>query len=59
MSAEGIRDRRQAARQGGEGVAAAVWSGDMKKPKPFATEVELCAAVRDADAETWMPKVRV
>ncbi len=31
----------------------------MKKPKPFATEVELCAAVRDADAETWMPKVRV
>ena len=31
----------------------------MKKPKPFATEVELCAAVRDADAASWMPEVGV
>jgi len=29
----------------------------MKNSKPFATEVDLCAAVRDADAASWMPKV--
>ena len=31
----------------------------MKKPKTFATEVEMCSAVRDADAASWMPKVGV